>query len=163
MAVLARLVDRRDDVAVLYPAHPNPNVKAMAHRILSGHPRVRLIDPLDYEPFVAVMKASHFVLTDSGGVQEEAPALGKPVLVMREETERPEAVECGAVKLVGTKIQRILFECEQLLDHTDVYRSMAQGVSPYGDGKAATRIVSILESALGSEFEKADRAAALAA
>jgi len=143
-----RLVERRGDVAVLYPVHPNPNVKAMAHRLLSGHPRIRLLDPLDYEPFVAVMKACHFVLTDSGGVQEEAPALGKPVLVMREETERPEAVECGAVKLVGTRPERITAACEQLLDSPAAYRAMAQGVSPYGDGKAAARIVRVLESAL---------------
>jgi UDP-N-acetylglucosamine 2-epimerase (non-hydrolysing) len=162
-AAIRRLVERRDDVAVLYPVHPNPNVKAMAHRLLSGHPRIRLIDPLDYEPFVAVMKASHFVLTDSGGVQEEAPALGKPVLVMRDETERPEAVECGAVKLVGTKPQRILFECEQLLDRPDVYRAMAQGVSPYGDGKAATRIVRVLESALASAATEKSPLTALAA
>jgi UDP-N-acetylglucosamine 2-epimerase (non-hydrolysing) len=142
------LVERRSDVAVLYPVHPNPNVKAMAHRLLSGHPSIRLLDPLDYEPFVAVMKACHFVLTDSGGVQEEAPALGKPVLIMREETERPEAVECGAVKLVGTRPERITAACEQLLDRREVYRAMAQGVSPYGDGKAAARIVRVLESAL---------------
>jgi UDP-N-acetylglucosamine 2-epimerase (non-hydrolysing) len=147
-AAVRRLVERRGDVAVLYPVHPNPNVSAIAHRLLSGHPRIRLLDPLDYEPFVAVMKACHFVLTDSGGVQEEAPALGKPVLVMRDETERPEAVECGAVKLVGTGAQRIQFECDQLLDRPDVYRAMAQGVSPYGDGKAAARIVRVLESAL---------------
>jgi UDP-N-acetylglucosamine 2-epimerase (non-hydrolysing) len=143
-----RLVERRGDVAVLYPVHPNPNVKAMAHRLLSGHPRIRLLDPLDYEPFVAVMKACHFVLTDSGGVQEEAPALGKPVLVMREETERPEAVECGAVKLVGTRPEQVAAACEQLLDSPAAYRAMAQGVSPYGDGKAAARIVRVLESAL---------------
>jgi UDP-N-acetylglucosamine 2-epimerase (non-hydrolysing) len=147
-SAVRRLVERRSDVAVLYPVHPNPNVKAMAHRLLSGHPRIRLLDPLEYEPFVAVMKACHFVLTDSGGVQEEAPALGKPVLVMREETERPEAVECGAVKLVGTQSEHILDECEQLLDRPEVYRAMAQGVSPYGDGKAAARIVRVLESAL---------------
>jgi len=157
-----RLVDRREDVAVLYPVHPNPNVRAMAHRILSDHPRVRLIDPLDYEPFVAVMKASHFVLTDSGGVQEEAPALGKPVLVMRDETERPEAVDCGAVKLVGTRTQCILFECEQLLDRPEAYRAMAQGVSPYGDGQAASRIVRVLESALAPEVHE-QSAAVLAA
>jgi UDP-N-acetylglucosamine 2-epimerase (non-hydrolysing) len=133
---------------VIYPVHPNPNVKAAAHRLLSGSPRIQLVEPLEYEPFVAAMKACSFVLTDSGGVQEEAPALGKPVLVMREETERPEAVECGAVKLVGTRPERIVFECEQLLDRPEVYRAMAQGVSPYGDGNAASRIVRILETAL---------------
>ena len=160
-SAVRHLVERRRDVAVLYPVHPNPNVKAMAHRLLSGHPSIRLLDPLDYEPFVAVMKACHFVLTDSGGVQEEAPALGKPVLVMREETERPEAVECGAVKLVGTRSERILFECEQLLDRPEVYRAMAQGVSPYGDGKAAARIVRVLESALApAAAEKSPQALA---
>lgn len=157
------LVDRRSDVAVIYPVHPNPNVKAAAHRILSGNPRIRLTEPLEYEPFVAVMKACSFVLTDSGGVQEEAPALGKPVLVMRDETERPEAVECGAVKLVGTRPDRIMFECEQLLDHPEVYRSMAQGVSPYGDGKAAARIVRVLEDSLMPHQEPSQHETALAA
>jgi UDP-N-acetylglucosamine 2-epimerase (non-hydrolysing) len=135
----------------------------MAHRLLSGHPRIRLLDPLDYEPFVAVMKACHFVLTDSGGVQEEAPALGKPVLVMREETERPEAVECGAVKLVGTSSERILSECERLLDSPEAYGAMAQGVSPYGDGNAASRIVRILEAALAPAQVRNTRQPELAA
>lgn len=157
------LVDRRPDVAVIYPVHPNPNVKAAAHRILGGSPRIRLMEPLEYEPFVAVMKGCSFVLTDSGGVQEEAPALGKPVLVMRDETERPEAVDCGAVKLVGTRPERIVFECEQLLDSQNVYRAMAQGVSPYGDGKAAARIVRILESALAPEKVPQARETVLAA
>ena len=157
------LVDRRPDVAVLYPVHPNPNVKAMAHRLLSGSARIRLVDPLEYEPFVAVMKACRFVLTDSGGVQEEAPALGKPVLVMRDETERPEAVECGAVKLVGTQPERITEACEQLLDNPAAYRAMAQGVSPYGDGNAAARIVDVLESALAPTVQETRLAGMLAA
>jgi UDP-N-acetylglucosamine 2-epimerase (non-hydrolysing) len=162
-SAVRRLVELRSDVAVLYPVHPNPNVKAMAHRLLSGHPRIRLLDPLDYEPFVAVMKACHFVLTDSGGVQEEAPALGKPVLVMREETERPEAVECGAVKLVGTRPERVTAACEQLLDSPAAYRAMAQGISPYGDGKAAARIVNVLEAALVPTIQEARRAGMVAA
>ena len=162
-SAVRQLVERRSDVAVLYPVHPNPNVKAMAHRLLSGHPRIRLLDPLDYEPFVAVMKACHFVLTDSGGVQEEAPALGKPVLVMRDETERPEAVECGAVKLVGTRPERITAACEQLLDSPAAYRAMAQGVSPYGDGNAAARIVNVLEAALVPAIQETPRAGLLVA
>jgi len=162
-AAIRSLVDRREDVAVLYPVHPNPNVKAAAHRILSGSPRVRLTEPLEYEPFVAMMKACSFVLTDSGGVQEEAPALGKPVLVMRDETERPEAVECGAVKLVGTRPERITEACEQLLDSPAAYRAMAQGVSPYGDGNAAARIVNVLESALAPAVQETRRAGMLVA
>jgi UDP-N-acetylglucosamine 2-epimerase (non-hydrolysing) len=161
-AAVRALVDRRPDVALLYPVHPNPNVKAAAHRLLSGNPRIRLVDPLDYEPFVAAMKAANFILTDSGGVQEEAPALGRPVLVMRDETERPEAVECGAVKLVGTDPARISYECEQLLDRPEVYRAMAQAVSPYGDGNAAARIVKVLEEAL-APAHKTGRETALAA
>jgi UDP-N-acetylglucosamine 2-epimerase (non-hydrolysing) len=138
------LVDRFDDIALLYPVHPNPNVREPAERILDGHPRIRLTEPLDYEPFVAAMKAAHLVITDSGGVQEEAPALGKPVLVLRNETERPEAVDAGVVKLVGPNRARILDEASRLLTDPDAYRAMARGASPYGDGHAAERIAAIL-------------------
>ncbi len=114
-----------------------------AIKALGNHPRIRLCAPLDYVPFVAVMKAAYFILSDSGGVQEEAPALGKPVLVLRRETERPEAVERGVVKLVGPDYDRILDEAQQLLDDTLTYQKMARGISPYGDGKAAERIVTV--------------------
>ncbi len=144
------LIDRFDDTALLYPVHPNPNVKQPAERILGGHPRIRLTAPLEYEPFVAAMKAAYLVITDSGGVQEEAPALGKPVLVLRNETERPEAVDAGVVKLVGTDRVRILDEASRLLSDLTAYRAMARGVSPYGDGKAAGRVVATIRSDVSS-------------
>lgn len=138
------IADRHADVHVVYPVHPNPNVSGPAHEILSGHARIVLCPPLDYLPFVAAMKRAHLILTDSGGVQEEAPALGKPVLVMRQETERPEAVEAGVVKLVGPVREAIVAEASRLLDDPEAYARMARGVSPYGDGRAAGRIVDIL-------------------
>lgn len=142
------LADRHADVHVVYPVHPNPNVSGPAHEILSGHERITLCPPMDYLPFVAAMKRAHLILTDSGGVQEEAPALGKPVLVMRQETERPEAVDAGVVKLVGPVREAILAEASRLLDDPDAYARMAQGVSPYGDGRASARIVDILRHGL---------------
>jgi UDP-N-acetylglucosamine 2-epimerase (non-hydrolysing) len=142
-AVLA-LVERNQDIQVLYPVHPNPNVRETAHRLLGAHPRVLLCDPLDYLPFVAAMKCAYLILSDSGGVQEEAPALGKPVLVLRHETERPEAVREGVVKLVGTDFDAIVSEAQLLLNDKSAYAQMARGVSPYGDGHAAERIVNVL-------------------
>ena len=139
------LADRHDDVHFVYPVHPNPNVSGPAREILDGHDRITLCPPMDYLPFVAAMKHAHLVLTDSGGVQEEAPALGKPVLVMRRETERPEAVQAGVVKLVGPVREAIVAEVSRLLDDPDAHAGMAKGVSPYGDGHAAARIVDILE------------------
>lgn len=138
------LADNNPDVEVLYPVHPNPNVHTLAHRILGGHPRITLCEPLDYLPFVAAMKKAYLILTDSGGVQEEAPALGKPVLVMRRETERPEAVVQGVVKLVGPDYDAIVSNTQRLLDDAAEYAAMARGVSPYGDGRAAERIVNVL-------------------
>lgn len=131
-------------VQFLYPVHPNPNVKDVAYEFLAGLPNFILCEPLDYAPFVAAMKHAYFILTDSGGVQEEAPALGKPVLVLRDETERPEAVEQGVVKLVGPNYERIVEEAQRLLDDEAAYKVMARGVSPYGDGHAAERIVKTL-------------------
>lgn len=142
------LADRYEDIEVLYPVHPNPNVTAVAHELLGDHPRIRLCQPLDYAPFVEAQKRAFLILTDSGGVQEEAPALGKPVLVMRTETERPEAVDEGVVRLVGTDEAVIVREATRLLDDSAAYRDMARGVSPYGDGKAAPRIVAVLRDAL---------------
>lgn len=149
------LVERHVDIEVLYPVHPNPNVQAVAHELLGDHPRIRLCAPLDYAPFVEAQKRAHLILTDSGGVQEEAPALGKPVLVMRIETERPEAVDEGVVRLVGTDEARIVHEASRLLDDPQAYREMARGVSPYGDGKAAQRIVAVLRDALVGSTEAA--------
>ncbi len=141
---LRTLAENNPTVQFLYPVHPNPNVKDVAHEFLAGLPNFTLCEPLDYAPFVAAMKRAYIILTDSGGVQEEAPALGKPVLVLRDETERPEAVEQGVVKLVGPNYDRIIQEAQQLLDDESAYRAMARGVSPYGDGHAAERIVKTL-------------------
>lgn len=143
-AILA-VVERNPDVQVLYPVHPNPNVRDTAYRLLGAHPRVVLCEPLDYLPFVAAMKRAYLILTDSGGVQEEAPALGKPVLVLRHETERPEALQAGVVKLVGTDYNAIIVEAQRLLDDKSAYQTMARGISPYGDGHAAARIVKVLK------------------
>jgi UDP-N-acetylglucosamine 2-epimerase (non-hydrolysing) len=144
LGAIRELIDAVPDLAVLYPVHPNPNVHGTAHRLLGDHPRIRLTEPLDYEPFVAAMRAATLIVTDSGGVQEEAPALAKPVLVLRNETERPEAVEAGVVKLVGTDPQRIVSEAQRLLADPQAYRAMARGVSPYGDGMASGRIAAVL-------------------
>ncbi len=143
---ILELVERNDTVELLYPVHPNPNVTQPAYEILGGHPRIHLVAPLGYARFVQAMKQAHLIISDSGGVQEEAPALGKPVLVLREETERPEAVAAGVVRLVGTNQSLIISEAEKLLTDKEYYQSMARGVSPYGDGKAAERIVSIIKN-----------------
>jgi UDP-N-acetylglucosamine 2-epimerase (non-hydrolysing) len=137
---LLRLADR-PDLQVVYPVHRNPNVREPVHRILGNHPRIRLIEPQGYLPFVYLMNASYLILTDSGGVQEEAPSLGKPVLVMRETTERPEAVAAGTVRLVGTDSARIVAEATRLLDDPQAYAAMSRAHNPYGDGRAAARIV----------------------
>lgn len=138
------LAERNPDVQFLYPVHPNPNVKDVAYEVLGASSNIHLCEPLDYAPFVAAMKRSYLIISDSGGVQEEAPALGKPVLVLRDETERPEAVEQGVVKLVGPNYERIVEETQRLLDDESAYREMARGISPYGDGQSAARIVEVL-------------------
>lgn len=138
------LAERNPDVQFLYPVHPNPNVKDVAHEVLGASANIHLCEPLDYAPFVAAMKRSYLIISDSGGVQEEAPALGKPVLVLRDETERPEAVEQGVVKLVGPNYERIVAEAQHLLDDETAYAAMARGISPYGDGHGAERIVEVL-------------------
>ena len=143
-----RDLSERSDVQIVYPVHLNPNVKAPAREILGGVSRVHLIEPLDYIPFVHLMKKSHIILTDSGGVQEEAPSLGKPVLVMRDTTERPEALAAGTVRLVGTDRALIVREVERLLDSKSDYQSMAQAHNPYGDGRASKRIVAKLRELL---------------
>jgi len=141
---LRTLAEKNPTVQFLYPVHPNPNIKDVAHEFLAGLPNFTLCEPLDYAPFIAAMKHAYIILTDSGGVQEEAPALGKPVLVLRDKTERPEAVEQGVVKLVGPNYESIVDEAQRLLDDESAYRVMARGVSPYGDGHAAERIVKTL-------------------
>lgn len=139
---------RRPDLTIVYPVHLNPNVQEPVHRHLSGLDNVHLIDPQDYLPFVHLMQRSDIILTDSGGVQEEAPSLGKPVLVMRDTTERPEAVDAGTVKLVGTDHSRIVAEVSRLLDDANAYREMSMAHNPYGDGNACKRITNAIEAAL---------------
>ena len=146
------LADRHPDIEVLYPVHPNPNVKLVAQELLSSHPRIRLCEPLDYTAFVEAQKRACLILTDSGGVQEEAPALGKPVLVLRSETERPEAIEAGVARLVGTSEERIVEEASLLLGDERAYQAMSRGASPYGDGQSAERIARILRRALCPEI-----------
>jgi UDP-N-acetylglucosamine 2-epimerase (non-hydrolysing) len=138
------LVARNRDLVVLYPVHPNPNVSGPAAEILGGTARIHLVPPLDYPDLIAAMRAAHLVLTDSGGIQEEAPALGKPVLVARATTERPEAVSEGVAALVGTDAPRIALAVQRLLEDPAAYAAMARGASPYGDGKAAGRIAGIV-------------------
>jgi UDP-N-acetylglucosamine 2-epimerase (non-hydrolysing) len=145
---LTILLNKNVDLQVLFPVHPNPNIHSYVHRVLGGHPQVILCPPLEYLPFIGAMKLSYLILTDSGGVQEEAPALGKPVLVLRDSTERPEAVEVGVVKLVGTNTEIIVNEVQELLDHDFLYLKMSKGGSPYGDGFASGRIVNVLKSYL---------------
>ncbi len=130
-----------EQVQVVYPVHLNPNVQEPAKRMLEGIPNVHLVQPLDYMPMVQLMKRAHLVLTDSGGLQEEAPALGTPVLVLREVTERPEALEAGTALLVGTDGERIFSETKRLLENPSAHAAMARAVNPYGDGHAAERIV----------------------
>lgn len=137
----------RDDVAVVFPVHPNPHVRSAMEPILGNLANVALIDPLDYPHFVRLLGMSTLVLTDSGGVQEEAPSLGKPVLVMRETTERPEGIEAGTARLVGTDKNRIVSEIFSLLDDEGAYNAMARAHNPFGDGRAATRISEIVARA----------------
>ena len=142
-----KTLSERGDVEIVYPVHLNPNVQEPVNRILSKVTSIHLTEPLDYLPFVYLMNRSYLILTDSGGIQEEAPSLGKPVLVMREETERPEAVEAGTVKIVGTD-ERIITEVSRLLDDPMEYARMSRAHNPYGDGNAAERIaVAVTERA----------------
>lgn len=138
----------RDDIQIVYPVHLNPNVQDPVQRLLSGVDGIHLIEPLDYLPFVYLMTRSYLILTDSGGIQEEAPSLGKPVLVLREITERPEAVEAGTVQLVGTDRVAIVTAASTLLDNADEYTRMSRAHNPYGDGKAAQRICAAVATAL---------------
>lgn len=133
------------DVQLIYPVHLNPNVQKPVYEILSDVENIHLIEPLSYPAFVWLMKYSYLIITDSGGVQEEAPSLGKPVLVMRDTTERPEAVAAGTVVLVGTDTQKIINECEELLKNTEKYQKMSALHNPYGDGKACERVVNFLK------------------
>jgi UDP-N-acetylglucosamine 2-epimerase (non-hydrolysing) len=138
-----RQLSARNDAEIIYPVHLNPNVREPVNRILAHEGKVHIVEPLDYLPFVYLMMRSHLILTDSGGIQEEAPSLGKPVLVMRNTTERPEGVSAGTVRLVGTDSESIIAEVTRLLDESALYQQMATAHNPYGDGLAADRIADI--------------------
>jgi UDP-N-acetylglucosamine 2-epimerase (non-hydrolysing) len=142
---LKALAENNPEVDIVYPVHLNPNVQQPVHRILESVKNVHLIQPMGYEPFIYLMEKSYFIITDSGGVQEEAPSLGKPVLVMRDTTERPEALEAGTVKLVGTDPGKIIEEAQKLLDDAAAYESMSKAHNPYGDGLACSRIVEFIK------------------
>lgn len=144
-AALREIAERYpEDVHLVYPVHPNPNVHKPAHRALSGIPNLTLTEPLDYLPMAHLMKRAYLVLTDSGGLQEEAPALGTPVLVLRRVTERPEAIQAGTARLVGSNTEKIVSETSKLLDDPEAHQAMAQAVNPFGDGHAAERIIKAL-------------------
>ncbi|MBA0219399.1 UDP-N-acetylglucosamine 2-epimerase (non-hydrolyzing) [Pectobacterium brasiliense] len=145
-SALADIARRHPEVHIVYPVHLNPNVSEPVNRILSGIDNVMLIAPQDYLPFVYLMNRSYMILTDSGGIQEEAPSLGKPVLVMRDTTERPEAVEAGTVKLVGTEVTSIVDAVSTLLTDEEAYQAMSRAHNPYGDGQACQRIVDALKN-----------------
>jgi UDP-N-acetylglucosamine 2-epimerase (non-hydrolysing) len=153
-AAALEVVERFEDVLLVVPMHRNPKVRQTLEGKLVGHPRIKLIEPPDYAPFVKLMQRSTLILTDSGGVQEEAPAFGIPVLVLRDTTERPEGVEAGTAKLVGTNRQAIVGEASALLSDENAYAKMAHAVSPYGDGRAAQRIRYVVLAALGVETDR---------
>jgi len=135
------IADKYKDSVIVFPVHLNPKVREIIHRYFKNHPNIFCLEPLGYEAFVHVMKKSYLVMTDSGGLQEEAPSLHKPVLVLRDVTERPEALNAGATCLVGTDVQRIVDKASLLMDNTETYQKMAQAINPYGDGRASRRIV----------------------
>jgi len=140
-----RRLAQENEIRIVYPVHPNPNVIEPVHRLLDGVANVHLIEPMDYLPFIHLMSRAYFIITDSGGIQEEAPSLGKPVLVTRETTERPEAVIAGTVRMVGVDEDRIVLEAQRLLTDPEVYASMSTAHNPYGDGRAAERIAGVIE------------------
>lgn len=154
---IRRLTEALPDTEVVFPVHKNPKVRQVVNEELAGRPGIHLVDPMEYEPFTNLMARSAIVLTDSGGIQEEAPALGKPVLVLRDTTERPEAVEAGTVKLVGTDEETVFETAYRLLTDEKAYRAMAEAVNPYGDGKASARIAEALLYAEHLRTEKPSR------
>lgn len=148
---IKEVVTKNEDVEVVFPLHLNPKVREIAYRILEDVPRVHMIEPLDYEPFANLQSRAYMILTDSGGIQEEAPALGKPVLVLRTETERPEAVEAGTAKIAGIEKEKIFKLTDELINNKEEYNKMANAVNPYGDGKASERIVIAIKEYFGEE------------
>ncbi|MBL39631.1 MAG: UDP-N-acetylglucosamine 2-epimerase (non-hydrolyzing) [Xanthomonadales bacterium] len=157
-----RALAERPDVEIVFPVHLNPRVREPVHRRLGDVTGIHLVEPLDYLPFVALMDRADVIITDSGGIQEEAPSLGKPVLVTRETTERPEAVEAGTVRLIGTESARIVSEVTRLLESADAYRQMTRVHNPYGDGHAAGRIVETLKDLRTSGFDPERQRSSLA-
>lgn len=150
---LKKIIHEFPETSLVFPVHKNPLVRKLAEEILGGEPRIHLIEPLEYAPFVDLMNKSHLILTDSGGLQEEAPALGKPVLVLRDTTERPEAVAAGTVALIGTEGEAVYNHTKTLLTDDFLYRKMAEAVNPYGDGLASKRIVQGIKFAFGLSKE----------
>lgn len=153
---LKKLVEERPEVEVVFPVHKNPKVREVVESELGGMDRVYLVDPMDYQPFANLIARAYLILTDSGGIQEEAPALGKPVLVLRDTTERPEAVEAGTVKLVGTDRERVFCEAKRLIDDQDEYARMSGACNPYGDGQASRRIAEAILWKYALKNEKPD-------
>lgn len=151
---LRKIVEVYPDVELIFPIHKNPIVRASAAKVLGNHARIHIIEPLEYLEFIHLMSKSYLILTDSGGIQEEAPSLGKPVLVLRENTERPEALAAGTVKLVGTDQEKVFQTVQELLDDSQVYAGMANAVNPYGDGQASQRIIQSLLYSFGLKEKK---------
>ena len=147
------IASQKPNYKIIYPVHLNPNVQKPVYELLSAHTNIHLIEPQDYLSFIYLMRQSDLILTDSGGIQEEAPSLGKPVLVMRENSERPEAIDAGTVKLVGTETNRIVEEVQALLENPQQYQAMSQATNPYGDGKASEHIVDVLLKKLSKNTE----------
>lgn len=150
LAAIRELVDLHQDVCVVYPVHPNPNIKGLAEELLGGHERIHLVEPLEYQAFCKLMHRATLLITDSGGLQEEGPHLGKPVLVMRDETERPEAVEAGTARLVGCHREKILEQAGKLLTDPAEYETMARATNPFGDGSAAAKHVDAIRQHFSS-------------
>ena len=146
--MLFRSAKKNPDINILYPVHLNPNVRKPVNELLSSVSNVKLVEPFQYEEFIYLMSKSYLILTDSGGIQEEAPSLGKPVLVMRDTTERPEAVEAGTVKLVGSDQGNIIKEVQKLLNDNSEYQKMSKAHNPYGDGNTSEKILNILKDEL---------------
>ena len=151
---LANIAERFPDVDIVYPVHLNPRVQQPVNSLLAGIENIYLIPPVDYLPFVHLMKSAYLILTDSGGIQEEAPSLGKPVLVMRDNTERPEAIDAGCVELVGTDVETIVHHVSRLLTDEACYQRMSQAHNPYGDGKACARIVQVIAQVFSPHFKQ---------
>ena len=154
---LYEIAKQHKDIQIIYPVHLNPNVRDPVKRILSNSDNINLIEPLDYLSFIKLMDSAYLILTDSGGIQEEAPSLGKPVLVMREKTERPEAVVAGTVMIVGTDKKNIVNKVNKLLSEQNFYQGMSKALNPYGDGKASKRIYKILKDYDLDGFDKKNR------